>query len=119
MTTVSTAIHITGKRSFYEKVIIGLLSKMELGRLYLTLPAGEVIEIGNGEGDITANIHIKNNAFFKHCVLFGEAYVDGDWDTDNISNVIKWFLLNVDNAPSVSGSNTKAFVLNILKFFNK
>jgi cyclopropane-fatty-acyl-phospholipid synthase len=45
--------------------------------------------------------------------------VDGDWDTDNVNNVIKWFLLNVDNAPSVSGSNTKAFALNVLKFFNK
>ena len=28
---------------------------------------------------------------------FGEAYVDGDWDTDNVTNVIKWFLLNINN----------------------
>ena len=124
MPTVSTAITITGKRSFYEKVIIDLLSKMELGRLNLTLPTGELLQIGNGEGGITANIEIKSYTFFKRCVLygdvgFGEAYVDGDWETSNINNVISWFLLNVDNAPSVSGSNTKAFVLNSLKFFNK
>src|SRR3569833_2309569 len=104
MPAVSTAITITGKKSFYERVIIDLLSKMELGRLNLTLPSGEVFEIGNGEGNITANIYIKNNIFFKRCVLFGdvgfgEAYVEGDWDTDNISNVLKWFLLIVDNAP--------------------
>ncbi len=124
MPTVTTAITITNKRNFYEKVIIDLLSKMQLGRLYLTLPSGETLQIGNGGENIAANIEIKNNTFFKRCMLFGdvgfgEAYVDGDWDTDNITHVIEWFLLNVDNAPSVSGSNSKAFVLNILKFFNK
>lgn len=124
MSTAGTAIALSSKRSFYEKVIIDLLSNMQLGRLNLSLPNGEVVRIGNGDGGITANVEVKNNAFFQRCVLygdvgFGEAYVDGDWDTDNITNVIKWFLLNVDNAPSVSGSNTKTFILNTLKFFNR
>ncbi|MGZ3884003.1 MAG: class I SAM-dependent methyltransferase, partial [Bacteroidia bacterium] len=39
--------------------------------------------------------------------------------TDNITSVIKWFLLNVDNAPSISGSATKNIILNLLKVFNK
>jgi cyclopropane-fatty-acyl-phospholipid synthase len=120
----SVSLHISNKRSFYEKTILSLLSKMPLGRLNLTLPDGEEILIGNGKENITANIHITNNNFFKHCLLygdigFGEAYVNGDWETDNITNVIKWFLLNIDNAPSISGSTTKAFLLNGLKFFNK
>ncbi|HWB25932.1 MAG TPA: cyclopropane-fatty-acyl-phospholipid synthase family protein [Chitinophagaceae bacterium] len=124
MSSASTALTLTGKRSFYEKLIIDLLSGMTMGRLLLTLPGGESLEIGNGEGDITAKIYIKNNSFFQRCVLFGdvgfgEAYVDGDWETDSITNVIKWFLLNVDNAPSISGSNTKSLVLNTLKFFNR
>jgi cyclopropane-fatty-acyl-phospholipid synthase len=50
---------------------------------------------------------------------FGEAYVDGLWDTDNITNVIKWVLLNIDNAPGVSGSKMQSAALNILKVFNK
>lgn len=123
MPTLSSTINITGKRGFYEKVVLGLLNKMELGKLNLVLPTGEELGIGNGTG-VTANIRINSHHFFKKCILygdvgFGEAYVDGDWDTDNINNVIKWFLLNVDSAPSVSGSNAKAFVVNILKFFNK
>jgi len=124
MSTAGTAVALSTKKSFYERLIVDLLSKMQLGRLNLTLPSGGVLQIGNGSDNITANVNIKNNAFFQRCVLFGdvgfgEAYVDGDWDTDNITNVIKWFLLNVENAPSVSGSNTKAFVLNALKFFNR
>ncbi len=112
------------KRSFYEKAVIELLSKMNAGTLNLRLPSGELIKIGSGEGGITANVNIKNNYFFKRCVLygdigFGEGFVDGDWETDNITNVIKWFLLNVENAPTASGSQTQTFALNILKFFNK
>ena len=100
-----------------------MLAKMDRGRLNISLPSGENFAIGDGNG-ISANIEIKDFEFFKRCVLFGdigfgEAYVDGDWDTDNITNVIKWFLLNVENAPGVSGSKTKAFALNILKLFNK
>lgn len=120
---MSSTIAISAKRGFYEKAVLNMLSKMQLGTLNLTLPSGEQISLGNGEGGIVAQAEIKNPYFFKRCVLygdvgFGEAYVDGDWDTDNVTNVIKWFLLNVDNAPSVSGSTSRSFVLNILKIFN-
>jgi cyclopropane-fatty-acyl-phospholipid synthase len=112
------------KRNFYEKVIIDLLSKMKTGTLNLTLPSGELITIGDGTSDTVATIQVKNNYFFKRCVLygdigFGEGYVDGDWETDNVANVIKWFLLNVENAPTASGSQVQTFALNVLKLFNK
>ncbi len=119
------SISITkSKYGFYQNLIISALSKMELGSLILTLPNGEVIQLGENNAKISASIQIKNTSFFKRCVLygdvgFGEAYVDGDWDTDNITNVIKWFLLNVDNAPTVSGSDVTNFILNSLKFINK
>ncbi len=121
MSTLTSAI---SKPGFYEKVIIDLLSKMQLGTLNLTLPNGQLIKIGNGEGNIEANVEIKDQHFFKRCVLygdigFGEAYTEGEWETDNITNVIKWFLLNVENAPTASGSNAKSFILNVLKVFNK
>lgn len=121
---MSTSVSITkSKEGFYQKVIIGLLSKMPLGRALITLPDGGEVVIGNGKG-ISCNIYIKNSAFFKRCVLygdigFGESYVDNEWDTDNITNVIKWFLLNVDHAPTVSGSSTRSFILNVLKVINK
>lgn len=112
------------KRSFYEKIVIDLLSKMKSGILNLTLPGGELIKIGDGNHALVANITVKDNYFFKRCVLYGdigfaEAYMDGEWETDSIANVINWFLLNVENAPSTSGSQTQTFALNVLKIFNK
>lgn len=121
---MSTALSITATAGFYEKIILRLLSKMELGSLFITLPNGQQLTLGNGGNSISANIHVKDEHFFKRCVLygdigFGEAYVEGEWETDNIQNVIKWFLLNIENAPSVSGSKTQSLLINFLKFFNK
>ncbi|MFL5763937.1 MAG: class I SAM-dependent methyltransferase [Bacteroidia bacterium] len=120
---MSQTITISAKRSFYEKVILSMLSKMDKGTLNVTMPSGELIVLGSGNG-ITANIEVKDSDFFKRCVLygdigFGEAYVDGDWSTDDITNVIRWFILNIDNAPTVSGSKVQSLALNILKIFNK
>lgn len=114
---------MTKKRPLYEKLILNLLTNMPLGSMSLTLPDGEHIQIGNGEG-VSAKVTIHKASFFKRCVLygdigFGEGYVDGDWDTDSITDVIKWFILNVEHAPTVSGSNVKAVALNLMKFYNR
>lgn len=114
---------MTKKRTLYEKLILNLLTNMPLGSMSLTLPDGEHIQIGNGEG-VAAEVIIHNQSFFKRCVLygdigFGEGYVDGDWDTESITDVIKWFILNVEHAPTVSGSNVKAVALNLMKFYNR
>ena len=121
---MSTVLVKTAKRGFYEKVILSLFSKMEMGILNITMPDGEIIRLGNGQGNVVANIEIKDYDYFKRCVLygdigFGEAYMDGCWETDNITNVIKWFIINIENAPTVSGSNVQNITLNILRIFNK
>lgn len=108
---------------FYQKQVMKLLGNMNLGTLNVTFPDGTKTVLGNGNGEIAANIKINDKHFFKRCVLygdvgFGEAYVAGEWDTDNITNVIKWFLLNVDNAPGISGSSAQSAIVNILKAFN-
>jgi cyclopropane-fatty-acyl-phospholipid synthase len=120
----SVPLIISGKRSLFERKILSLLSKMSLGKLMLDLPGGEQFSFGNGEGGIEAYVRVLNKDFFKHCLLFGdvgfgEAYVFNYWETDNITNVVKWFLLNIDNAPSVSGSRTRSLLLNFFQFANK
>lgn len=112
------------KSGFYENAVISALSKMDKGFLSLTLPDGENIQIGKSSANYSANLVVKNSDFFKCVVLygdigFGEAYVDGLWETDNITNLIKWIILNIENAPSVSGSKVKSLGLNIFKWFNR
>ncbi|QQL50380.1 SAM-dependent methyltransferase [Mucilaginibacter ginkgonis] len=121
---MSHTLTLDKKRSFYQNAVIEVLSAMTKGRMYFTLPNGETIAFGNGEGIITARIDVISDEFFKSIIFygdigFGEAYVDGLWDTDNITNVIKWVLLNMDAMPLVSGSKARSIALNMLKWFNK
>jgi cyclopropane-fatty-acyl-phospholipid synthase len=108
---------------FYAKAVLGILEKMNLGKMNITFPDGSKKSIGNSEGSIEADLKIESDEFYKRCVLygdvgFGEAYVDGLWNTSSITNVIKWFLLNIENAPGVSGSSVQSLLLNILKGVN-
>ena len=112
------------QRGFYERTILGFFEHMNEGSMHISMPGGEEIILGTGEGNINAVITVHTTDFFKRCVLFGdigfgEAYTDGDWDTPDITSVIKWFLINIDNAPSVSGSKMKSFGLNALKMINR
>jgi cyclopropane-fatty-acyl-phospholipid synthase len=109
---------------FYQRIVMQSLEQMTLGCLHLELPDGTRKTIGQPDAKISANIQIKNWSFFKRCVLFGdigfgEAYVDGDWETDDITPAISWFILNVENSPAMSGSRGKFFLLNLLGRYNR
>lgn len=96
---------------------------MPLGCLEATLPDGSVRRFGN-EPKPTAKLRILRQTFFKRCVLFGdigfgEAYVDGDWDTDDLPAVLAWFIVNVEHAPGMSGSKRSPLALNLLRGANR
>jgi cyclopropane-fatty-acyl-phospholipid synthase len=69
-------------------------------------------------------MRIHNAGFFRKCFLygdigFGEAYVDGDWDTPDLTDVIRWMILNVENNAVMSGSRRSFTTVNLLKFVNR
>ena len=115
---------IRASTNLWQKIILGMLQKMNKGHVELTLPSGETLTWGDGKFPVHAKVTIHSNEFFKRCMLygdvgFGECYVDGLWDTPDITKVISWFLLNVDDAPTISGSRIKLWVVNAMKFANK
>jgi len=109
---------------FYQRVVMQSLGQMTLGCLRVELPDRTKKVIGRPGAEISANLRILNWNFFKRCVLFGdvgfgEAFVDGDWDTDDITRVISWFILNVENSPAMSGSRGKKLLINLLGWQNR
>ncbi len=121
---MNSVVAIKTSTGFFEKVVLNALSKMILGKLVLSMPNGDVLTFGNGEDKICANIQVNHPDFFKSIALygdigFGEGYEAGSWDTSNITNVIKWVILNIENAPSITGSKVKSVALNLFKFVNK
>lgn len=115
---------VSTKPGIYQRLVFSCLQKMNLGKLELTLPDGQVILFGDGVYPVLASIVVKDIDFFKKLILFGdigfgEAYVDGLWETDNITSVITWVLLNIENAPGVSGSRSQTLAMNTLRTFNR
>ena len=111
-------------QSFYQSIVLNALEQMTLGCLRLEMPDGTHKIIGQPDAEISASVRIVRPEFFKRCVLFGdvgfgEAYVDGDWETDDITRVIAWFILNVENSPAMSGSRSKKFLVNVLGRYNR
>jgi cyclopropane-fatty-acyl-phospholipid synthase len=118
------SIAVNFRPSIYERMLLNAFRKMNLGSLDLFLPSGEQVRFGNGEGGIQAEITVRDPDFFRRVFLygdigFGESYTDGLWETSNITSVVKWFLLNIEHAPAISGSKSKTFALNIFRFFNR
>ncbi len=104
--------------------VLSALERMTAGCLHLTLPDGTLRHFGTPGAEITATVQVKSPAFFHKCLLFGdvgfgESYVDGDWTTDSIKKVVAWAILNVENAPTLSGSRTGAALFNLFKLYNR
>ena len=108
----------------HQRLVMGALEKMDSGHLRLQLPDGTIRHLGNPDGPHTATLSILRPAFFTRVLLygdvgFGEAYVEGDCDTDNIEKLIAWAILNLDKSPTFSGSRTKKLGLNLLQITNR
>ena len=108
----------------HERLVLAAFSKMQRGHLRIHLPDGRLWEVGSPLASPRAVIRVQHSDFFKKCTLFGdvgfgESYVDGDWETDSIESVIRWFIGNVDNSPGLSGSRAKTLFLNLFKVLNR
>lgn len=110
--------------SLFQRLVLNAMSKMTAGSLALELPDGTKRNLGTPGAEVSARIRIRDAAFFKRCVLFGdvgfgESYVDGEWETDSIERVIAWAVLNIENSPAMSGSKVRSLALGVLKFTNR
>lgn len=111
------------KQDIFQQLIFNVFRPMQKGRLTIVLNDGQQIVFGKGSGDIAAEIKVLDNSFFRKCVLFGdvgfaESYMDGDWETESISSVIEWMILNLDNHPTMMSEEKKRKPVNFLKSIN-
>lgn len=136
--TATVQLTHTG-RTFHERLLLRAFSQMSRGLLHLEMPDGTVSRFGGSEGanwhrSVEAKaaleipqhavIRVQRSSFFERCVLhgdigFAEAYIDGDWDTPSLAAVVAWFILNIDQAPSLSGSRARALGVNLLRLLNR
>ncbi len=115
----------TESPSLAERLVLKTLAGFQHGCLRLVYPHGEVRTLGLTDVEPRAEIRLRDPAsFFRRCALygnigFGEAFVDGDWDTDDIKSVIAWFLTNIARTPSLRGSSQRLAFTNLLRLANR
>jgi cyclopropane-fatty-acyl-phospholipid synthase len=97
---------------------------MQRGRLRLVLPDGSEKIFGGLGDEPRAEIQVKDDAFFRACVLggpvgFGEAYMDGLWETDDLVGVITWFIRNADDSTVLEGSGKTDRRIGLMNFAHR
>ncbi|MFC3148438.1 class I SAM-dependent methyltransferase [Piscinibacterium candidicorallinum] len=86
-----------GKMPAKARFILSMLERLEIGQLTLRLPDGSVRSFGRGEP--AAHAHITDWAVFERAMAsgdvgFGEAYMDGQFTTDDLAGLLT--LLNAN-----------------------
>ena len=81
------------------KIVDVLASRIRQGRMEIVHTNGAVMSYGDKSDGRTARIMINDNRFFPRMVFggevgFGEAYVDGYWDSDDLVELFKILIEN-------------------------
>ncbi|EDM27791.1 Cyclopropane-fatty-acyl-phospholipid synthase [Lentisphaera araneosa HTCC2155] len=111
-TKLATNKSLLGKRlslpdQVCKNLFIKVLSQIKRGRLVMH-HAGESHEFGKAGSDIDAEIHIHQNSVFSDFVLggslgCGESYIRGEWTSNNLTEFIRLFAVNMDVVDKIDG----------------
>jgi cyclopropane-fatty-acyl-phospholipid synthase len=112
-------------QSLYERLVLLSMKPFAHGGLRMVYPDGSARLLGQKGAPVSAEMRLRNaDNFFKRCALygnvgFGESYVEGDWDTDDIAAVISWFILNLSRTQGSRSSSGKMAFVNLLRLVNR
>jgi len=109
----------------YRMLVVRSLRPLEFGSLTLVFPDGRREVFGGLGKSLSARIEVRNEDFFRKCVLFGpigfgESFVDGDWTTPDLTRVIAWFILNSEKSEALeTEEGRRPGSLNLLNLYNR
>ena len=91
-----------------DKLVFKFLNKINYGYLELTTHDGKVLKFGNPNDKLQANILIKKQNFNYNLIRggsigFAESYMRGEFETDNLSNLIELTARNIEIIHKFSG----------------
>jgi cyclopropane-fatty-acyl-phospholipid synthase len=110
-------------KGFWNKMGDKYLSKIALGTLEVLYPCGVTKVYGNMQ-EPRVKISIIESSFFRRIAFYGdigfaESYMDGDFDTSNLHDLIKLSLLNSKELGTKSEDYKKNRFTNLLPNFNR
>jgi cyclopropane-fatty-acyl-phospholipid synthase len=84
-------------RTWARRMVLNMMNHLAYGRLIIR-ENDRTLAFGPGNG-LEAVIHVHDPAFFTRVIIDGsigaaESYVDGQWDTDDLTAVIRMIVVN-------------------------
>ena len=91
-----------------DKIVFKFLDNIKYGYLELTSVDGKILKFGNSDEKLKANIVIKKPNFCYNLIRggsigFAESYMRGEFETDNLSNLIEITARNIKIIYKFSG----------------
>lgn len=132
--SVARVAPATTKTSVWQNAVLAQFADLKFGRLRVEFPDHSAREFGDHAVQAhevapgvrnTALIRVRRAAFFQKCALYGdigfaESYLDGDWESPDLTAVVGWFILNIESAPTLSGSQrAKTVAVNFFRAANR
>ncbi|MFH1982663.1 MAG: DUF1365 family protein [Pseudomonadota bacterium] len=83
-------------------MVMDFLARSDRGALELQLPDGTLRLFGEPGAVAPADLRINDYRFFSRVVLggdigFGESFMNGDWDSNDVVGVVRFFIQNRDH----------------------
>tara|TARA_B100000989_G_scaffold141746_1_gene105532 strand:- start:14088 stop:15266 length:1179 start_codon:yes stop_codon:yes gene_type:complete len=93
---------------FADKIIFNILTGINVGYLEITNYQGKIFKLGNPQDDLKAKLIIKKPNFSLNLIKggsigFAESYMRGEFETDNLSNLIEITARNIKIIYKFSG----------------
>jgi cyclopropane-fatty-acyl-phospholipid synthase len=110
-------------KGFWNRLGDKYLRGIQEGTLEVTYEDGTFIRYGNGK-EPKADLQLKNSRFFRRLSLYGdigfaESYMDGDFETSDLTALIKLALINSKTLATKSEDRSSRRFVNLLPWFNK
>jgi cyclopropane-fatty-acyl-phospholipid synthase len=97
-----------GRQPFWRRQVLARLAHLTSGRLTVRDGLGEVT-LGQGGGDgLSARVEVLHPRFWRRVASGGtlaaaEAYADGDWETDDLTAVVRVLARDIEALDRVEG----------------
>ena len=110
--------------SLSDQIMFKTLKNISFGVIYLTNFDNRKYILGSTDHKLKANIKINKpgfsfNIISKGSIGLAESYMRGDFETDNLSNLIEITARNIKKVHKISGIIDITFLNQIKKFFIK
>jgi len=109
--------------TFWNKLGDKYFTKITEGTLHVTYSDGTQKSYGNGQAP-KVDMTINKSQFFKRMALYGdigfaESYMDGDFETSDLTALVTLALLNSKTLATKSEDKTSSSLVNLMPQLNK